>query len=299
MKTDPRIHDFMFLWKPVGGVRADTSYYIHQPIYYDGAFHTYLIRLDIRPSWTGRISEIALGWTGVHGSVEVKQLALRSATLQDRIRVTWAQFWIPQTLNARTVNAIAGPVLFGHAFALPLALLFLVLLPVMYRAHRHGLRRRAAVFSALTPTRVPPWLYTASATFLILWLLYDLRETYNHAQTLRSEFRYFLGDAPRPRHHFELDDFYDVIDAIQSVVPSENPIGFFSSRPLFVKARYFLFPRQVFDREFHPDYLVVFQDPNITYRRGQLSEKDMVVVDRVTPFGRFGEDAFIYKRIHD
>jgi hypothetical protein len=118
-------------------------------------------------------------------------------------------------------------------------------------------------------------------------------------QTLRTEFRYFLGDAPRPRHHFELDDFYDFIDAVQAVVPADSSIGFFSIRPLFVKARYFLFPRPVFDRESDPDYLVVFQDPHITYRGGQLKEKDIVVVDRITPFGRFGEDAFIYKRIRD
>jgi hypothetical protein len=55
----------------------------------------------------------------------------------------------------------------------------------------------------------------------------------------------------------------------------------------------------VFDRGLHADYLLVFQDPHVTYRQGQLREKSDVVVDRVTPFGRFGEDAFIYKRTHD
>jgi hypothetical protein len=98
----------------------------------------------------------------------------------------------------------------------------------------------------------------------------------------------------------ELDDFYDFMDATKSVVPLESSVGFFSKRPLFVKARYFLYPRPVLDRALHPEYLVVFQDPDVSYRQGQLKEKEAVLVDRVVPFGRFGEDAFIYKRIlHD
>jgi hypothetical protein len=146
---------------------------------------------------------------------------------------------------------------------------------------------------------MPLWGKVASLTCLIFWLLYDVRDAYNHVQTIRSDFRYAIASAPRPRHYREIDDLYEFIDATKSVVPSESSVGFFSSRPLFYKARYFLFPQPVFDRGLHADYLLVFQDPHVTYRQGQLREKSDVVVDRVTPFGRFGEDAFIYKRTHD
>jgi hypothetical protein len=302
MRTDPRIHRLKFLWKSTGVGRPDMSYYVQQPIYRDGLFHTYLIRLDIRPSWKDRISEIALGWDGAHGLIEMKRIALLRSTWSDRVRAGWSQFWVPESLAPAMVNAIGGPDLMGKSYALLLAVFFLALFAVIFFAHRAGLlgsRPGAGAASPLVSARMPPWLYISSMTFLVLWLLYDLRETYNHVQTLRSTLRYSLGSAPRPHHYFELDDFYEFIDATKGVVPSDGSVGFFSSRPLFVKARYLLFPRPVSNREPHSDYFVVFQDPNITYRNGHLSEKDTLVSDRVIPFGRFGEDAFIFKRKHD
>jgi hypothetical protein len=298
MKTDPRIHKFRFHWKLIEG-NQHSSYFFLQPIYRDGEFHTYLIALDGRPSWTGTISEIALGWTGAHGTVEIKQATIRTATVEDRLRVLWSQFWIPQPVVAWTINALGAPLLFGTSFAFPLTLLFVALLPLIYLRYRHraGLGTEGSRIGH--PAHAPPWVKIASLTFLIFWLLYDVRDAYNHVQTIRSDFRYAIAGAPTPRHYREIDDFYDFIDATKSVVPSESSIGFFSSRPLFYKARYLLFPQPVFDRGGLADYLLVFQDPHVTYRQGQLREESDVVADRVTPFGRFGEDAFIYKRDHD
>lgn len=302
MKTDPRIHRFKFLWKAIAAGQPDRSYFVQQEIYRDGAFHTYLVALDIRPSWRGRISEIALGWDGAHGVIEIKRMAIRQGASLDRLRMWWSRFWIPESLNPAMVHAVGGSELFGQPFAWLLALIFAALVPVIVLVYRRGAigsPASAGTSLAWTSARIPAWAGALGVGFVILWLVYDLREMSTHLQTLKSESRYYLGDAPRPRHHFELDDFYDFMDAIQTVVPPEGSVGFFSSRPLFVKARYFLFPRPVVDRELHPEYLVVFQDPDLSYRRGQLKEKDVVVVDRVTPFGRFGEDAFIYKRNHD
>ncbi len=300
VKTDPRIHRFTFLWKTIAAGQPDRSYSIPQEIYRDGAFHTYLLALDIRPSWKGRISEIALGWHGAHGAVEIERMALLHGTSRDRLRMWWSRFWIPESLNPAMVHAGGGSTLFGQPFAWLLALIFVALVPVIGLVSRRGaIGPSAGIAFAWTTPRIPVRAGGLCLAFVVLWLVYDLREILTHLHTLKSESRYYLGDAPRPRHHFELDDFYDFMDAIQTVVPPESPVGFFSSRPLFVKARYFLFPRPVADRKFDPEYLVVFQDPDLSYRHGQLTEKDVVVVERVTPFGRFGEDAFIYKRNHD
>ncbi|MEW6682871.1 MAG: hypothetical protein AB1451_08105 [Nitrospirota bacterium] len=185
-------------------------------------------------------------------------------------------------------------------FALLLLCFFLVIVVVIFLVHRvgrAGSRPGGETLSYGPFAPIPSWLYISFLTFLILWLLYDLRETYNHVQTLRAEFHYSLGTAPRPHHYFELDDFYEFMDATKSIVPPESSVGFFSSRPFLVRARYFLFPRPVFDREAHTDYLVVFQDPDMQYRDGQLSEKETPVSDQVIPFGRFGEDAFIFKNV--
>jgi hypothetical protein len=293
MRTGPRTHNFLFVWTQA---QSKQSYSVKQEAYRDGGFHTYLIPLEAHLPWKEKISEVGLVWGGTRESIEIKKMDLRPMRFADRIRYHWSRFWFPEMLNPATSHVIGGPIFMNQAFSWLLTLLFVALVLIHYLP---GWLSRLWKKEALTEERPNrPWARFQPVFwgFLALWMIYDLRESYDHAQILKSEFRYYLKTTDYPRHHLELDDFYDFLDFVEKRVPTTQGIGFYSGQPLFVKARYFLLPRRVSERASHLDYIVIFQDPGVAFRDGKLMEGGRVVADGLKMIGGFGMDALLLEK---
>jgi hypothetical protein len=279
MRTGPRIHEFKVFLGHTSGELAS----FRQPMYRDGTFHTYLISLEsIPPSWKGNVPEMALRWVGTRDVVEITKLEVRPMGFMDRVRYHWSQFWVPETLKLGSAHLLAGMVLLDQSFTLLLPFLFAGLLPLLYFMLRRG-RREAS------------WHRIGFLTLLILWIAYDLREAYNHIHILRSEFQYERETADRPLHPW-LDDLYDFLGSVEKVVPLSSRVGFYSDLPLFVYARYFLYPRRVYERSPGADYIVIYQAPGVSFNDGRLMDKEKIIADRLNPVGRFEKDALILKK---
>lgn len=296
MRTGPRIYGFFILWTSIG--MPDLYYSVSQPIYRDGDFHTYLIPVDI-PSWRGRISTIGLGWQGTRELVEIKRFELRSIGFTDRIRYHWTRFWLPEMPNNTTVNFVRGPLLLDQPLTFLLTLLFLAFLPMLYFYFRRFDFTRREPSPAYPPRSLRTRLQVVLWTLVAFWTAYDLREAYNHIQVLKVELRYYINTADRPRHLHGLDDFFDFLGFVERIVPASKQVGFYSGQFPFVYARYFLFPRRVSERSSQFDYIVIFHDPNITFRDGRLMEGENIIGDQLKLAGRFGEDAFVLERTND
>lgn len=296
IRTGPRISALFIFWRQAQSKPYDS---VRQLTYRDGEFHTYVIPLDEEQSWRGAISEVALVWEAPNEVVEIKKLEFRPIQWTDRIRYHWSRFWFPGILNPATVNLIRGPVFMGLPFALALALVFVALVLFFYCVRRTVERGKAGTAGADPLDRRRVWFQPAFWTLMALWVTYDLREAHDHIQTLKSEFRFYLNTSDYPRHLLELDDLYDFLELVAKAVPPSKGIGFYSARPLFIKARYFLFPRRVADRTSNVDFVVVFQDPGVSFQDGKLTEKGKVVGDRLKRIGGFGENAFLLEKTHD
>lgn len=296
IRTGPRISTLFIFWRQAQSKPYDSFW---QFTYRDGEFHTYVIPLDKEQSWRGAISEVALVWDAPTDFIEIKKLELRPIQWTDRIRYHWSRFWFPGILNPATVNLIRGPVFMGISFSLALTLLFVVFVLLFYFVRRPVGWGKEDTADADLLHRQRVWLQPAFWTLMALWVTYDLREAYDHIQTLKSEVRFYLNTSDYPRHLLELDDLYDFLEFVAKAVPPSKGLGFYSARPLLPKARYFLFPRRVADRTPNVDFIVVFQDPGVSFQDGKLTEKGKVIGDRLKRIGGFGENAFLLGKTHD
>ncbi len=73
-------------------------------------------------------------------------------------------------------------------------------------------------------------------------------------------------------------------------------VSFYSGHPLFMYARYFLFPRPVSDRTPQLDYTVVYQAPGVVFQEGKLLDQGRVVGNQLKLISKFGEDALLLER---
>lgn len=296
IRTGPRMPALFLFWRHAQFEPYD---FVRQLTYRDGEFHTYVIPLDEEQSWRGAISEVALVWDAPNEVIEIKKLEFRPIQWTDRIRHHWSRFWFPAILNPATVNLIRGPVFMGLPFALALALVFVALALLFCFVRRPVGRGKAGTAGADPLDRRRVWFQPAFWTLMALWVTYDLREAYDHIQTLKSEVRFYLNTSDYPRHLLELDDLYDFLELVAQAVPPSKGIGFYSARSLLPKARYFLFPRRVVNRTPDVDFIVVFQDPTVSFQDGKLTEKGKVVGDRLKRVGGFGENVFLLEKNHD
>jgi hypothetical protein len=203
MRTGPRIHAFNLVWR---WGQSEKRYFVRQPTYPDGEFHTYLIPLDDEHPWRGDISELTLIWVATREVVEIRKLELRPIALTDRVRYHWSRFWFPEILKPFTVNFVTGPVFLEQPLAFALTLFFVALFPFLYFTYHHVDQKKTNSSAAHLLERPRNWVRPVFLALMTLWIIYDFRVAYDHIQTLKSEFRYYLNNPNHPRHLLDLDD---------------------------------------------------------------------------------------------
>lgn len=296
MRTDARVHAVSFHWLQTDQKGSRESFLIERPTHRDDQFHRYLIRLDRHPAWAGSIQWVGVGWIGSHAYIEVERAELKTMTFVDWMTYEWLQFWTPELLSPLAVNVIPGPRVFDLPFAGILAVTCLGSMAIVVFARLRRIRDPSTASAEWSS-------HTLASPVLVLligfWIIYDLRDVYNHLQTLGAERRHFLAKPVGIRHHFELDDLQDFLDSIDGRLPDGESVAFFSGMPHEIRARYRLYPRRVTERDATAPYVVVFQDPAITFRDGRLFERGIRMQGQFEPFWRFGPSAVVFRRIHD
>lgn len=294
MKTNARVHAFSFHWLRTDQTGATESLVVERPTHRDDHFHRYMVRLDLHPGWAGSIQWVGIGWIGSDGSIEIERAELKPLTVIDWMTYQWLEVWTPESLSPLAVNVIPGPRIFDLPLAGVLALTCLASMVVVMLIRFPGLQRPLRT-SVERPSRAVTSL--GLVVLIGFWMIFDLRDVHSHLQTLDSERRHFFGKPAGERHFFELDDLPDFLDALDRRFPDGAPIAFFSGMPHEYHARYRLYPRRVIMRDADAPYIVVFQDPTITFRNGLLIERGMPLDGRFEPLWRFGPSAVVFQRL--
>lgn len=294
MKTDARVHAFSFHWLRTTPEGSAESAVIERPVHRDDQFHRYMIRLDRHPAWAGPIQWVGIGWLGSGAAIEIETAELKAMTVADWMTYQWLEIGAPESLTPLAVNVIPGLRMFDRPLTGVVAVACLAGIAAVAWHRRGNMRRPLSDFAGRASPEV------ASKGFAVLvgfWMVLDLRTVYSHFQTLDSERRHFFTRSVGERHFFELDDLPDFLDAVDRRLPDQAPVAFFSAMPYEFHARYRLYPRVVTARDAVAPFVVVYQDPAMTFRDGKLVENGAPLDGRFEPWWNFGPAGSAFQRL--
>jgi hypothetical protein len=169
----------------------------------------------------------------------------------------WRVFWSPRELDISTINYLSSPMLCGGSFACLLGIVAAVVLIV-----------GAAFYFKAKPVDRSRIVIGAGATILILWLVYDLRETYGQLKTMEEIYQTYVRPPPENKTFFTEGDFYRFVDLCCNRIPPDGRFRFYPEPvwPYDCRIRYFLYPRRMTSRAMEKaPYHLIYNDPHIQY----------------------------------
>jgi len=113
------------------------------------------------------------------------------------------------------------------------------------------------------------------AAILILWLVYDLRESYGQFKMMEEIYRAYVKPPPENKTFPALGDFYRLVDLCRNTIPPDGQFHFYSvpDWPYDCRIHYFLDPRRMASRSYGSNvidtesvpYHVIYNDPYVRY----------------------------------
>ena len=221
-------------WRPRAG-RPVLIPEITQPVF-DRNFHTYWISLTEKKEYRDTIEQLGLIFGGRPGWVEIDTIEIRPFSLGKYLSDQWEEFWLPRSLNLGTINSLSSPRLFGRPFVSWLnKLAFLIIIIGVFFYLKVGQKRKRGVV-----------LKTALAV-LLLWIAYDIRETFSQFQIADEIYRSYVEPDPSEKTFPALGAFYRFVDLAGDVIPEGAQYHFYSSPdwPYDCRIKYYLYPRRI------------------------------------------------------
>lgn len=180
----------------------------------------------------------------------------------------WREFWFSRGLNISTINSLDSPMLCGRPFAYLLNIVVVVVFII-----------GAAFYVKATPVGRLRIVTGTGTAILILWLVYDLRETYSQFKTMEEIYQSYVKLSQENKTFPSMGDFYRFVDLCQNVIPPDGQFHFYSDPdwPYDCRIHYFLYPRRMTSRAYGSNiidtktvpYHVVYKDPHIRYDPGE------------------------------
>lgn len=221
------------------------------------------VDLGSTPRWQAGVDSLVIVFEGQPGPVILQSLELEPWSLTGYLNRQLRGVARKRPLTPGTINSLSSPPLFTRtlAYYLNLAAFWTVLVAAILFFSSGGARRRrvAAV---------------GGSCLLALWLISDLRETWELGRTAGEVYRSFVLPPPEKKMFPGLGDFYRFVDFCREHIPAESvfapvPYPFW---PFDVRLKNFLYPAKMIDPSteehlsgVYPRYLVVYRRPEYLF----------------------------------
>ncbi len=223
------------------------------------------VRVDLgaSPRWRGAPGRLVLVFEGHPGPLVLHSLEVGPWSLGGYLRHQLRGLARKRALHPGSINSLPSPPLFNRtlAYYLNLAAFWTVLIAaILFFASGGARRRRVAA--------------VAGSCLLVLWLISDLRETWELGRTAGEVYRSFVLPPPEEKTFPGLGDFYRFVDFCREHIPEESVFALlpYPFWPFDVRLKNFLYPAKMIDpsTEKHlsgeyPRYLVVYRRPEYLF----------------------------------
>lgn len=280
-------------WIDRAGHTVPTSLVIQPP--FDRRRHTFWIPLARGEEDRGTVETLGVAFGGHPGWVEIESVEIRpfsrGAYISDQVR----EFLLPRAFHPGTINSLPSPRIFNHSLVggLNKAALVTFLAGAFFYLKYRGKRGRKVAFRA-------------GLAFLLIWMVYDLRDAYSHLLTAREIHQDFVDPPPEKQTFPALGDFYRFVSFCREHLP---PVGAYDILPrgywpYDCRLNYFLYPRHYLserNRDYYagqPLHYLVYNQPAYRFDR----ERHLVVSGDGGPAtrpgrleARYNRDSFIFR----
>lgn len=261
---------------------------------FDRHFHAFWIPLARGEEHRGAVETLGLVFGGRPGWVEIEAVEIRpfstGAYLSDQLR----EFFLPRSFHPGTINSLFSPRIFNRpliGLANQAALLAVLAGAAFYLKTRGKRGGRIALRTGLA--------------FLLIWMTYDLRETYSHLLTAGEIHRDYVGPPPEEKTFPALGDFYSFVEFCRQNLPPSGAYDIIPREywPYDCRLNYFLYPRHYLserNRDYYagrPLHYLVYNQPFYRFDR----EKSRVIAGDGRPVtgpgrlvARYNRDSFIF-----
>jgi hypothetical protein len=207
------------------------------------------------PAWSGEVHDLR-----VMTYARVSGMTLEARGPLGELSRAWRSFATPEFLDENSINFMRGVQVRQIGWTVPLVVIWAVFL--FLKLAEAWLRRRALDWRSLV------------VFSLALWIVLDLRFTWDLAANTRADVEHFPLGAADAVVRSEPPAFAVLAATVQAVVPAEATIDFVTDVVTsFNKAQYIFFPRVIGNwRPSHPqrpDYVVVFAARNVQFDPGR------------------------------
>jgi hypothetical protein len=262
----------------------------------DGNFRTRWIDLSQSRRWKGEIPRLALVFSGQPGWIEIDSIEIGPFDFGQYLSDQWSEFVMPRGLTLGTINYLVSPSLFNRPFIVWLNIIAGIAIlggGIAYLRARREEKARAVV--------------RLGVALLIVWIVYDARETWTQFRTAEDIYRSYVAPPPEKKTFPPLGDFYRFVDFCRKYVPAEAVFKLLPEPfwPFDCRLKYFLLPSWVetettaayFSGRL-PKYRIVYQSPRIVFDpvSGSLKSRDgkTVYAKKGRLIARYDPQSFIY-----
>jgi len=203
-----------------------------QPLF-DRNFHTSWIPLTDKLEYRDTIEQLGLIFGGRPGWVEIDSIEVLPFSLGRYLQDQWREFMNPRRLHPGMINSLNSPALFDQSFISwcnKLALFVLVIGAIIYFRTKNNRIRIAAM---------------AGLAILVIWMIYDIRETYSQFQVAEEIHRTYIKPPAGEKTYPSLSDFYQLVSLVDNNIPSDAQYHFYQEWPYDCRLKYFVYPRRI------------------------------------------------------
>jgi len=263
----------------------------------DGNFHTRWVDLSQSRRWKGEIPRLALAFSGQPGWIEIDSIEIGPFDFGQYLSDQWSEFVMPRGLTLGTINYLGSPPLFGRPFIVWMNIIAGIAILGGGIAYLRALRDEKARA-----------VVRLGVVLLIVWIVYDTRETWTQYRTAEGIYRTYVEPPPENKTFPPLGDFYRFVDFCRKHVPAEAvfkllPAPFW---PFDCRLKYFLLPAWVetetteaYFGDSLPKYRIVYRSPLIVFdpASGRLQSRDgkTVYAKKGRVIARYDAQSFIFE----
>lgn len=205
-------------------------------------------------------------------TVSFSSMTLREQDFSDK----WTTFMEPELVKPSSINLLYGPKFGTTPFVQILGILAIIL------------------FIALVFVR-RKWAF---ASLLVLWILFDIRYSYDQYSILKTTYRTFVAqEKPENKIYYDFYNFYGFIEESKKYMKGGTNFYAPSEWPFQSNYLYHLYPLKVTWQTSDQPYYAIFQMNNVELRNGKELFIDGKLIDgSVQLLSRFDGHSYILKK---
>ena len=233
------------------------------------------------PFFKDPVNELGLNfYSGEPASIVIQEISLEKSNPVQLLFQAVKDYWRISPYSPFTVNLFPTPQIFGHP-ALGYFLPFILILVWFFLFNRR-------------------WRKAAGILLLLLWILADLRMTYEFFSHSLADYQSFVKPPAAEKTLRTYEDFYQFADWLSAnLPPGDAEINFynFGSAHFPRLLQYLLYPVRVYDEEQNARIYVNYNRNNIVYnpKDGKLYESGSPLSGPGEIIAEYNNNSFIFQ----